>query len=123
MKYSIRIKKLGNSFKMYYPLLVLPENFGMLQEINRCNTDYILDEVLPNLKKIWKGELVQDPTIQEVYLQNYYPFGYDATIIDFYKNISIINYNFFEDKMEIASEEIYHFMMEWGKYLDEWRKR
>lgn len=65
--------------------------------------------MLPNLEKVISGELAE------------YEFGYDATIIDFYKEKSIINYNYFEDTVDIPSEELYRFMCEWGDYLTNWK--
>lgn len=81
----------------------------MLHELNRCDVDYILNDVLPNLNKVVSGELSE------------YEFGFDVTIIDFNKDVSVINYNFFENTMEVPSEDIYKFMQEWGERLREWK--
>lgn len=89
---------------------ILDSNFQCLNELNSCDTEYIIDDVLPNLLKVISGE------------QSEYEFGYDATIIDFYKEKSIINYNYFEDKIEIPSEDLYRFMTEWGDYLIKWKQ-
>ena len=81
-----------------------------LNELNSCDINYIIEEVLPNLTKVMSGELTE------------YEFGYDATIIDFGKDKSVINYNYFEDKIEIFSEDLYRFMCEWGDYLIRWKQ-
>jgi hypothetical protein len=100
------------------------EKFSMLGELYMCDTDYILNEVLPNIEKIWNGEKYWDSYRSPTYgAFDSYEFGYDATIIDFYKDISIINYNYFQDKMEVSSQEIYQLMTEWGHHLREWRDK
>jgi hypothetical protein len=86
------------------------EKYSMLGEIAFCDKDYIIEDVLPNLSKVMSGELPE------------YEFGYDATIIDFYKDKSVINYNYFEGKLEIPSEDLYRFMREWGDYLIKWKQ-
>lgn len=121
MKYSIRINKLGTSFEINYPLLEFDDQYWMLQELNRCYPDYILSDVLPSIEKVRNGELVQDSTRQDICLIDTYEFGYDATIIDFGKEKSIISYGYGEGTIEVASEEIYTLMQEWGKYLREWK--
>ena len=44
-------------------------------------------------------------------------FGYDATIIDFFKDKTIINYNYFEDQLEISSSDMYNLMKDWRDAL------
>ncbi len=85
------------------------ENFWMLGELVFCDKEYILNNVLPNLEKVVAGISVA------------YEFGYDATIIEFYTDKAIINYNYFEDKVEIPSKDMYRFMHEWGDYLMKWK--
>ena len=101
---------------------VVEKKFWMLGELYACDVEYIIEKVIPNLDKIMKGELVQDPTRQDEYLVDYYEFGYDATIIDFYKDKCIINYDFWQSKFEAPSEFIYEFMKEWAKHLEYWKK-
>lgn len=93
-----------------------------LSELNSCSPEYILNEVLPNLEKILRGEKVQDPTRPDEHLVDFYEFGYDATIIDFYRNTSIINYGYWEGKIELNSDVIYTLMQEWGNCLRQWEK-
>ncbi len=88
---------------------IVDVKLSYLNELNSCDVNYIVEEVLPNLKKVISGELAE------------YEFGYDATIIDFYKEKSVINYNYFEDTVEIPSEDLYRFMCEWGAYLTRWK--
>ncbi len=109
MKYAIKLNKQGTSFKQDYPLLSFDDKFWMLHEINRCDLKYILDDVLPNIDKVKSGILET------------YEFGYDATIIEIKKDKAIINYNYFEDEIEIESFIVNNFMHEWGIYLKKWQ--
>jgi hypothetical protein len=86
------------------------EKYWMLGEIVFCDKNYTINEVLPGLTNVMSGELEE------------YEFGYDATIIDFRKDKSVINYNYFEDRIEIPSEDLYRFMSEWRDYLIKWEQ-
>jgi hypothetical protein len=101
------------------------KKYWMISDIGMCDADYILDEVLPNLEKIRNGEKYWDTYRSPHYgYYDYYTFGGgELSYIDFYKDNTIITYDDGQHTLEIPSEEIYQFMMEWGKYLDEWRKR
>ena len=90
IQFEIRKNKEGSGFAHNFPLLKFTdEKYFMLHELNRCDADYIIDEVLPNLEKVLSREL------------EYYEFGYEATLIDFYKDKAIINYNYGEYKLGI----------------------
>ncbi|MBK6389619.1 MAG: hypothetical protein KA109_04215 [Saprospiraceae bacterium] len=78
---------------------------------------------MPNLEKIHNGELYWDPYRSTTYGPlDYYTFGYDATLIDFYKDKSIISYSYSDEEVEVPSEEVYQFMKEWSEALRAWRK-
>jgi hypothetical protein len=74
--------KIVSNDKNYRPGVSFENEYWWLSELNSCDTDYIIYEVLPNLDKVIVGELSE------------YEFGYDATIIDFYIDRSIINYGY-----------------------------
>jgi hypothetical protein len=121
----IKYKIVNPENLLHKPVLHIEQNeYWWLHELNSCDADYILDDILPNLEEIMKGGKYWDPYRSPYcgYL-DYYEFGYDATGIDFYKDKSIITYGYNEGKIEVPSEEIYQFMMEWGKYLREWREK
>lgn len=103
------------------PGINFDKDYMCLNELNSCDVDYILYKVLPNLEKIKHGEFVQDPCRQDEHLVDTYDFGYDATIIDFGREKSVINYNFFSGKLEVLSEDLYQLMFEWGDYLKSWK--
>lgn len=93
-----------------------------LNELNSCDVEYILEEVLPNIEKIWKGEKYWDPYRSPTYgALDTYEFGFDATLIDFGKKKSIVSYGFGEGSFEIPSEEVYQFMKEWTERLTKWK--
>lgn len=87
------------------------DSYWPIVELNSCSTEYIVDEVLPNIKMVLSGEI------------KVFEFGYDATIVDFNKQISTINYNYFENKIEIESELLFHFLQEWTNQLISWRSK
>jgi hypothetical protein len=110
--FEITINKEGSGFEANFPLLKFTdEKYDMLHELNRCDADYIIEEVLPNLEKVLAGELVT------------YEFGYDATLIDFYNNKAIVSYNYGDDALEVESEDVYAFMRAWWERLMEWKKQ
>ena len=94
-----------------------------LSELNSCNPDYILDEVMPNLEKIWIGEKVPDISIKHhtIKLIDTYEFGYDATLLDFGIKTTVISYGYGDGSIEVPSSEIYQFMKEWAEQLEKWR--
>jgi hypothetical protein len=109
--YKIRKNKDGSGFDHDFPLLKFTnEKYSMLQELNRCDADYIIDEVLPNLGKVLSGDLKN------------YEFGFEATLIDFYEEKATINYNYGDNQLEIGSQPIYEFMLCWRNALVEWKK-
>jgi len=65
---------------------------------------YII-EIVDNLEKVMSGKIEE------------YEFGYDATIIDFEKDIAIINYNYFEDQLEVPAKSIFNLMKDWRDFL------
>lgn len=79
--------------------------FWMLYELSFCDKDYIVNDVIPNLVKVNSGLLER------------YDFGYDATVIDYHVGTSVINYNYWEDTLEIDSKEIFQFLSTWGLIL------
>ena len=97
--------------------------YSIMNEINSCDYDYLIDDVMPNLEKIRQGELLRYPDTDEGKLVDSYEFGYTATMIDFYKNKSIIDNTWDDDfiKIEVPSEDIYQFMKEWTDKLIKWR--
>jgi hypothetical protein len=99
------------------------EKYWMLGELYMCDAEYILNDVLPNIEKIWSGEKVPDVSIRHhtIKLIDTYEFGYDATLIDFGKEKSIISYGFGDGEIEVSSEEIYSLMKEWGEHLLKWK--
>jgi hypothetical protein len=97
-------------------------DYWHLNELNSCDTEYILNDVLPNIKKIWSGEKYWDEYRSPTYgAFDTYEFGYDATLIDFGKEKSIISYGFGDGEIEVPSEEIYTLMKEWGEHLKKWK--
>ena len=120
--YKINFDNHSKQGVKYRPGIDFEHNYWWLSELNSCDMEYVLDDILPNLEKIMNGELIQDPSQIQPYLTDCYSFGYDATIIDFYKDKSVINYNYFEDQIEVPSQDIYQFMMEWGQYLRKWKE-
>ncbi|SKC81638.1 hypothetical protein [Ohtaekwangia koreensis] len=103
IKYTIE-----SSDKNHRPAVSFENEYWWLSELNSCDTNYIINDVLPNLDKVMKGELSE------------YEFGYDATIIDFHRDKSIISYGYDEGKLEVISSDIYAFMCEWREYLIKW---
>ena len=106
------------------PSIIFEGILEIMNEINSCDEEYLINEVMPNLEKIKKGELIRYPDTDEGQLIDSYEFGYTATMIEFYKDKSIVD-NTWDDeflKIEIESEEVYHFMKEWINKLVEWRK-
>jgi hypothetical protein len=98
------------------------EKYWMLGELYMCDVEYILDDVLPNIEKIWNGEKYWDEYRSPTYgAFDSYEFGYDATLIDFGKEKSVISYGFGDGEIEVPSEDIYTLMQEWGKHLVEWK--
>ena len=111
IQFEIRKNKEGSGFDHNFPLLKFTnEKYFMLHELNRCNPDYIIDEVLPNLEKVLTKDL------------EYYEFGYEATLIDFNKDKATINYNYGDDQLKIESQAIYEFMLCWRNALVDWEK-
>ena len=109
--FEIRINKEGSGFDPGFPLLKFTDDkYFMLQELNRCDADYIIDEVLPNLEKVYSEEVAS------------YEFGYDATMIDFFIDKAIIHYNYDDDQLEIGSQLIYEVMVCWRNALVDWKK-
>ena len=110
ISFEIRKNKEGSGFDPDFPLLKFSdEKYFMLHELNRCDADYIIDEVLPNLEKVFSEEVAS------------YEFGYDATMIDFYIDKAIIHYNYGEDQLEIGSQPMYEVMLCWRDALVDWK--
>jgi hypothetical protein len=97
-------------------------DYWHLNELNSCDTEYILNDVLPNIEKIWSGEKYWDEYRSPTYgAFDTYEFGYDATLIDFGKEKSIISYGFGDGEIEVPSEDIYTLMKQWGEHLKNWK--
>jgi hypothetical protein len=110
--FEININKEGTGFDAGFPMLKFTNNkYDMLHELNRCDADYIIDEVLPALDEVLAGEQVT------------YEFGYDATLIDFYNNKCIVSYNYGDDVLEAESKDVYEFMRAWCDSLIAFRNR
>ncbi len=118
IQYEIIQKKMSHR-----PSISFDGVYSIMNEINSCDYDYLIDEVMPNLEKIRKGELLRYPDTEEGELIDSYEFGYTATMIDFYKNKSIIDNTWDDDfiKIEIRSEDVYQFMKDWTDKLIEWK--
>ena len=120
MEYKITF----NNTKNNKPGISLGEenDYWHLNELNSCDTEYILNDVLPNIEKIWNGEKYWDEYRSPTYgAFDTYEFGFDATLIDFGKEISVVSYGFGEGSFEVPSEEIYTIMREWGEHLTNWK--
>lgn len=120
MEYQIRF----NPIRKNKPYISLSEenDYWHLNELNSCDTEYILNDVLPNIEKIWNGEKYWDEYRSPTYgAFDTYEFGYDATLIDFGKEKSIISHGFGDGVIEVPSEEIYELMKEWGEHLKNWK--
>lgn len=120
MKYKIT----NNSNNNNLPGISFGEEdiFWHLNELNSCDPEYIINDILPNIEKISKGEKYWDPYRSPTYgALDTYEFGYDATLIDFGKEKSIVSYGYGEGDFEVPSSEIYQFMNEWGEKLREWQ--
>lgn len=103
----------------YRPGIDFEDSYIYMNELNSCDTGYILDDILPNLERIMNGEQLWEPHYKKNV--DYYLFGYDATIIEFMKEESIIHYDYGDKEVEVPSQEIYDIMQEWGRYLREWK--
>ena len=111
ISFEIRKNKEGSGFDPDFPLLKFSdEKYFMLHELNRCDADYIIDEVLPNLEKVFSEEVAS------------YEFGYEATMVDFFIDKAIINYNYGEDQLEIGSQPMYEVMLCWRDALVDWKR-
>jgi hypothetical protein len=109
--FEIRKNKEGTGFEPNFPLLrFIDEKYIMLQELNRCDADYIIDEVLPNLEKVLSEEIAS------------YEFGYEATMVDFFIDKAIIHYNYGDDQLETGSLPIYEVMVCWRDALVDWKR-
>lgn len=105
------------------PSITFEDKYWWLNELNSCDVEYILYDVLPNIEKIWKGEKYWDPYRSPTYgALDTYEFGYDATLIDFGRENSTVSYGYGEGILEVPSQDIYHFMREWGDYLIKWKE-
>ena len=108
--FEIRKNKKGSGFDHNFPLLKFTdEQYFMLHELNRCDADYIINDVLPNLEKVYSEEL------------DCYEFGFEATLIDFFIDKAIIHYNYDDDQLEIGSQLIYEVMVCWRNALVDWK--
>lgn len=97
-KYSLDISMSGEHDMLCELNLILSANAG-------GRGVEFLKEILDNLSSVLLGQLEE------------YEFGYDATIIEFRKNQTIINYNYFEDELPIESESIYNLVKDWYEEL------
>jgi hypothetical protein len=112
IQFEIRENKKGSGFDHHFPLLKFTdEKYFMLHELNRCDINYIIDEVIPNLEKVRSNDI------------DYYEFGYEATLIDFYKDYAIINYNYGDAQLKIESQPIYECLLCWRNALVEWKNK
>jgi hypothetical protein len=80
--------------------------FYFYDEIKNLNFNYI-EEIVPSLEKVLKGELEQ------------YDFGYEVYSIDCRKDVSqvIDTYNEWKSIAEIPTQDIYELMRDWKNYL------
>ncbi len=82
----------------------------MLCELNLILSEQAGGSGIPYLKEIiFNMELVLSSKIEE------YEFGFDSTIIDFQKEKSIINYDYFENEIEVDSVSLFNMMNDWLK--------
>jgi len=97
--------------------------YSIINEINSCDDSYLIEEVMPNLEKIKRGERIKYPNTNEGQLIDSYEFGYTAIMIDFYKDISIIEDTWDDDfiKLEVNSTEVHQFMKEWVDKIIQWK--
>lgn len=77
-----------------------------LAEFSNMEKQYV-NKIVDHLEKVFEGELET------------FEFGYDATIIDFMRDRSIINYEYFEKQTEISSQIIFQLMRDWRDYLNQ----
>lgn len=90
------------------------EKYFMLYDLTLCiskeaggaGVNYII-KVVENLEAVLRGEMQE------------HEFGYDYTIVDFRKEVSVVNYDFFGSEIEIESESLYRLMRDWRDYLIE----
>lgn len=117
IKYKIIQNKLSDR-----PSISFEGDYSIMNEINSCDYEYLIDTVIPNLERIRRGELIRYPDTNEGQIINSYEFGYTATMIDFYKDKSIIDNTWDDDfvKIEVSSDDIYKFMKEWTDKLIRW---
>jgi len=95
-RYSFEISMSGEHYMLCELNLILSEQAG------GSGITY-LEEIILNM------ELVLSSKIEE------YEFGFDSTIIDFQKEKSIINYDYFESEIEVDSVSLFNMMNEWLK--------
>ena len=107
LNFTIEIIENPNaSFPLGFPVFSIQnEELWMLHELNRCKIDYIVNDVFRNLESVNNNEIES------------FEFGYDATIIDFFKDHAIINFNYFEEQLEVPSSDIYRLMKDWRDAL------
>lgn len=102
--YTFCINVFGNP-----SFVILSEELLPLAEFANMEKDYV-NKVVKNLDAVLEGKM------------KVYEFGYDATIIDFKPNRSIVNYEYFEKQKGIDSQKIYQLMKDWETYLNQFDK-
>lgn len=95
-RYSFDISISGEHYMLCELSLILSEEAG------GAGVGY-LKEIVSNI------ELVLSSEIEE------YEFGFNSTIIDFQKEKSIINYDYFENEIEVDSVSLYNVINDWLK--------
>ncbi|MCL5244251.1 hypothetical protein M4I21_00415 [Cellulophaga sp. 20_2_10] len=98
-RYSFDISMSGEHYMLCELSLILSKEAG------GSGVTY-LEEIVSNI------ELVLSSEIEE------YEFGFDSTIIDFKKEKSIINYDYFESEIEVDSVSLYNVINDWLKEQD-----
>ena len=109
MWYEIKFNPLKNN----KPYISIEEDtlYWHLIELNSCDVDHIMNDVLPSLAKVMSGELAE------------YEFGYDSTIVHFVKGTSVVNYEFFEKSFDVSTAEIFKMMQDWNECLITWKTK
>lgn len=95
--------------------------YQILNELNSCETLYIVNRVLPNFDKVIKGKRVKNPNDESIMIDSY-EFGYTAVMIEVFKDTAIINdtWNDSFETLEVPSIEMYKIMQHWRDCIIKW---
>lgn len=105
------------------PAINFLNEMALLNELNSCDVEYIVADVIPALETLILGGLVQNSSSEEEQLLASYEFGFTAVMVDFSKNTTYVE-NTWEDAEPIAvsSDELYLALKDWAVRLNKWKE-